>query len=354
MKIAIICNTYYQAYTAINLKYSFFVTDRVDVFIADNLESKKIKSIFEDENYFNNIYFFENKDITLGVKRKLRYIINNTETFVTNRRYECVLYDIILLSNISAFACKLYAENKMKNKNLEIILFEDGLRDYVLNYMDYIQKNKFYKKMKFIYRLINKPFINQNTISKCYIYNKDLVSFDNVNKFNYKNIEVNPKIAKNDIIKVYDNAKYIYFDQPLNDDNEEVNEIQIFNELKKYINKKILIKMHPRQKSNTYENFNCECYSSTIPWELEVLNINIEEKVLITYNSTAILTPFLLYKKKPIVIFLFNIYNNDNNIIINKFLSKVKEIYGDRMILIKEYKEVVPYLKEIKKDDKNE
>lgn len=72
-----------------------------------------------------------------------------------------------------------------------------------------------------------------------------------------------------------------------------------------------LIKQHPRtiQEKNTNYRYMCD---SSLPFELVCMNNDLEEKVIIAYSSTAVVTPKLLFNQEPYIILLYKMYNTSD------------------------------------------
>ena len=71
---------------------------------------------------------------------------------------------------------------------------------------------------------------------------------------------------------------------------------------------KTIIKAHPRQKESTLAKCGAAISKNhTLPWELEILNNDISNKVQITIFSGACVSPKLMFDDEPTVIFLYKL-----------------------------------------------
>lgn len=87
----------------------------------------------------------------------------------------------------------------------------------------------------------------------------------------------------------------------------------IFDVVTSFWNDDCLVKLHPRSTTTAYNEY--KIYENHgMPWEVICLHEDIEQKVLISYYSTALFSSKLLYDKEPIIILLFEI-------------DKIRELY---------------------------
>ena len=89
-----------------------------------------------------------------------------------------------------------------------------------------------------------------------------------------------------------------------------------------------VIKKHPRSSSEDFKNIK---YFETngIPFELYCLNVNMTNKILISYSSTAVATPKILFDQEPIVIVLTKLIKpitGEKNLF-EDFFNAVKRAY---------------------------
>ena len=92
----------------------------------------------------------------------------------------------------------------------------------------------------------------------------------------------------------------------------------------------IIIKRHPRDKAkklNKVHYYN----NNDAPFEVVLMNMDVNQKILITVNSTAVVMPKMLFNQEPIVIYLGNLIQTRLSKIADtiKFYSTVKELYAD-------------------------
>ena len=193
----------------------------------------------------------------------------------------------------------IYSNLVIKNK--EFIMFEDGFRNYGIKN----QKGTNIQKLKSIFgylspkkEIIKAKKIYLTSFTKLYPGLKEKVEVININTLWQKKSEhekqkilhifgLDSKISK----KIYE-KKYLLLTQPLSEDNilSEEEKIEIYRKiLKNYNQSKVIIKPHPREKTD-YKIFfpDVGIIEKKVPIELlELCGFKIEE--VITIFSTGIL-----------------------------------------------------------------
>ena len=92
----------------------------------------------------------------------------------------------------------------------------------------------------------------------------------------------------------------------------------------------IIVKRHPRDKSPADERFN-QYQDHDTPFEAISANMNMNDKILITYSSTAVGTVKLLMGREPAVILLYRIVNPgaEVNGKRDRYYQSLSELYAD-------------------------
>ena len=101
------------------------------------------------------------------------------------------------------------------------------------------------------------------------------------------------------------------------------------------IGSELIIKTHPRDKKPLKEGIHYYS-SSSIPFEVICANSRINDKVLITASSTAVLMPKLLFGSEPTVLLLYKMteMKSGNNQKREQFISYIKNQYQDQRKVI--------------------
>ena len=348
MKAIAICCTPYQILNLINLSMNQFQDYEVDVVIVDHFEGyDKLYYKFIEKKIFNKVYLCKHKYIKdNGLKEHKNLYFNLIENYIEN--FKIYKYDKFILGNNLIISNILFAKLKRINKNLEVVLIEDGL----LTYTSEFEELKTY--VKFIRRMMGQPIIEKKYINSIYVYDKELICYKVNSNTQVINLEKISDRVANVIKDVFiddsiDNNIYqniIYLDQPFTSDNLNISEKEVLGNITKYLGDEITVKLHPRQNKKIYDSFNVNILEkSKCIWEIELLSINnLEEKTIVTVNSSAAFTPILLYGVETNIILLNDIFNKDNkNNLVYKFINKFIEKYKANIFLPMSYEELSNY-----------
>ena len=111
----------------------------------------------------------------------------------------------------------------------------------------------------------------------------------------------------------------------------------------------VVIKPHPRSEKTP--DTDARIYTGTgIPMEALYAGMeDLEERLLITYASTAVFTPKMLFGKEPRVIALFRIFDGETGSEWQTQFDKIRSLYSDkgRMMAPKDRRELTILLQEI-------
>lgn len=314
MNVAFFCSKPYQILLAINMKN--FMTDCVaDIYIINHFEkSKDVALRLQEIDIFKQCYWIGKKHQysshsfirhfqkfceLLTYKKQLKR--NNIEL---NKKYERIY--LTYPDTVIQYALIHYYT---QNSELTVHIYEDGTGGY----SDKIFNSSIQKKLlsiivprygildKYNEMLINNPLLYKGDISipinKLPVFCTDSQV---LKKLNYL-FEFD---SDTDIIS----EKIIFLEQPLDfykGLNEEISEtVKVIYE---NVNKNdFIVKLHPGSVTNTYQKY--RIYSkSMIPWEIITLNMNMNYKVLISYFSTAVFTPKIIFNFEPVIILLYDL-----------------------------------------------
>ena len=319
MKIAISCCTPYHIFNAINLKINKYSDSEMDIFICNHfLNSKEIFKNVKESNIFKNVYYIEDLNRSSFIYKKMVWLKCYNGIFdKRNKRY-----DMFCFSSYSAFNISIASYLKQKF-NSEVVFVEDGFITYTKEY----ESNYGWFKMK-LGKIFN--IFNKNIIDKYMVYNTNLICFE-TNRY----IDEIPIIKKEDInifevdenINKFQKYKYIFFDQKFDSLISSELKASIIKEVLNYINKNnVIIKSHPRECLKVESEV--EYYNSTIPWELISFRNNFDNKVFISFTSTACFTNTLIFNSYAIIILLHKLINyteRTGDYKFELFINKVKQ-----------------------------
>lgn len=251
--------------------------------ISDKISSKII--ISED--------FLSTKSKMLKGLLFIKYLIKIRISFKIGKLREIKKYEIYG----DGFNIKLYA------KILKVNLLEDGLKNYSIKK---IEVSKVQKKLISFFWGIEEIEEVPREIEKIYLTGLASIPKNIINKveiINLKKLWQNKTFdEQKEILNIFSfelnmeekikNKKIILFTQPLSEDGiiSEEEKIEIYSKIiEKYPKKKLIIKTHPREKTN-YEQLFSEYLVLNKPFPFEILNLlEIKFEKAITLFSTAAL-----------------------------------------------------------------
>lgn len=339
--VCVCCTTPYQIIAAISLKEQ--LKEKTDIYIVNQFkDSKHIAEKLDSLKIFNAVIEVDEKKIYPKIKRESNKYIKHFRMahayFTLKKDVSKFLirdypYEKIYLSS-KAFLGRMAQLYLIKyQKKVETIYFDDGIGSYLGNSLYSIRKSDWLLR-----RLIIGKKGTEINFTR-YLYFPELVNRQlnegiyKVNKLNFvedtekiKNVfqrEYTKKIKENIIfLQVIDN-------EILGDAGEKAMK-KIMDLLFKESKGNMIIKPHPRDKRE--KNLKYQYFEKNIPFEVECLFNNMDNKILISICSTASVTPKLLFGQEPKVIFLYKILSKyikiDNEI--EEFFNRFKEIYNDK------------------------
>lgn len=325
-----ICNTPMQILNTINLMLNHYIDANFDLIITDEIsDGASLFETIKETGIFHNVYFIavrkfiRKKTITSFIPFHMPLFSRlKIKTMNKDLKFN---YDLFLFNNINRFM-NIYSFSQKKLE--EIIWYEEGLSSYCVQGNYWKEKNKI---KKIIWKVLNLDYINRN-IKVQYLYHPELADYNvpferkqlcSLKSQEEKFIELSNKIFNYKKDKLLDN-KIIYFEESYRVDGYKINDNEIISNIEKIIGKKELtIKIHPRSRKEFYKDYILND-NTTIPWELHLLNENIDKCVLISISSGCILSPFLYFDDNRKVISLIKLLDKTH-------LSMEKKVYLDFM-----------------------
>lgn len=327
-----ICNSVYQIFVALWIKQTCVQEVPADIIISDHMnDGAKLRNQLLKEDVFEKVYYVESLDFAKfkkKVSKKERICLNIAPNYFIKRFVTLEKrYSGLYVANVDYFTQLIFDALVHRNRNIELIIFEDGMFTY----------SRLYEKD---YQGTFVPVTNpiKKVLHSC-IYRKRTI-YGNVARmllFNPQNILWNPpfiiqglpkisceerdyKELCNRVFGYYDNAdsydkKYIFMEESFSAEGCELDDVKVLNEFAKKVGKEnIMVKIHPRNPVNRFANLGYKTNSNTsIPWEVVLMNLeDVEEKILITISSSSVLNPILIFGKKVRVYSIYECVDHEN------------------------------------------
>lgn len=284
---------------------------------------------------FKNIYILDDVLLTYPITfAKCINVIKNGRKVVDllkNKKYDFCYYNNSgwLINSI------FYTGFMKRNPEIKNMFIEHGYYSYVTDYAD----KPWY--MKWIIRMVGLKCMDGTMIDTIYMFEPELMctrydgkikKMKKLDKNNSRLVEtLNAVFDYNIQNNEYADKKIIIMEQgPM---KVEFDKEAFWNKVFECIDlDKTIIKAHPRQKESTLVNSGATISKKhTLPWEIEILNNDIENKVQITIFSGACVSPKLMFDDEPTVIFLYKLLPVDYTFLGKKIMDFADEI-GERYI----------------------
>ena len=308
MKRLIIANTYYQILFAIQLRQTIFLDDEVTLLISDHsvgtqniAERIRDMNLFFETHYINTLGSHDNRNIIEKIQDfcDISFRKSNRYSFFVDQLKD-KYFDEIDTYNYSIQTYGLYSILCQYNKNILVSRYEEGALSY--NTLPIYTKRR--DVINHVRRLIGKPDIN-SALSSFYCFYPE-VYHGSLNCVRVPLFESNEELKsitqqlfELDTRKLEYKQKYIYFSSVYDfEGGDSIKEFETVLRIRELVgNDNLLVKVHPRDVRSIYtiQGFNVDTCSN-IPWEVIQLNGNYSDKVLITANSTCVISSSLITK----------------------------------------------------------
>lgn len=362
MRIAFFAATPFQVFNCINIYKRQFCNTESDIFILTfAVDMSSLVEELKLSNVFSNVYLLDKINVKPGKFGVIKDFIftdrSNLQMLMEHK------YDIMFTTYIGDRSNLYYNVLLKENKNLKVYFYDEGIGVYTVGY--YCSS----KLMKLFYRLMGLRYINKY-YEKVYVYapqcmcsgiNETLVKIPAIDKNDCKIVESYNRIFRVNIdySQKYKEFKCIYLDQDFSRYMEEAqyceeyrfSQLDILNELTNGISKgKIIVKKHPIRRDKVYEDSGYTVEERLeLPWEIVQLNENFSSKVLIGINSTALLSPKMIYDEEPYVIVLGKMIRNEGlsdrvwTSNIEELFVKVQNMYGkkEKFLIVESMQEYI-------------
>lgn len=323
-KILIICNTYFQLITAIQLKCTLKKNDNVTVILSDHSQNtENISKKLNHANVFEKIIFLKCKDLDYGKHRMIdgvHHIIDGIldqspikESFLDQR------FDEFLYYNLNMSTVSIYGILRKNNRNMKCSKYEEG----ILSYDNEFHMNEIPKRLKLIC-LIRKLLLKTNlqtVTDKFYCFSPE-VYHGNLQIRQIPLIDISGEI-KEILLKIFPlenalnyNYKYIFFASTLDEEGgDPIGEFRLLQDVRNLVgNDNLLVKIHPRMCKEKYieAGFHVDI-NSFIPWEAIQIQCDFSNHIFLTVVSGSVLSINSIIQNPAKTFFLYPLCKESNN-----------------------------------------
>ncbi len=361
-----------QIINLVNLKTSLHSEFTVDLYIVDNGRiSEILVDSVRDEDIFRKIQVIRHTPFSsfskkyVHLPKYLRQTITFLFTILNYLRYNIAysvnsksrFYQKILLSGFwmdGAYFVKLASQ---MNKSISVSLIEEGTSNYTLSLdklcSTSINPHTISKYLWFIFthgRMVEDLQFFEKSVESSYLYVPEHYQSAKTVPI-YKLPRISP-VYDNKLLKIlytsisqetvtqYSRYQFYYLLQNQSKFSNQYRCFRIYLHEIMASTESLILKKHPEHDVNGYDYVNLESkYPHLVIDEenylLEALyaSIILDEKVLITRDSSSVLYPKYMFGKEPTVIFTYRLYENyyyQNTEMLDALSRNLQSIYSDK------------------------
>lgn len=312
MRIAFFCSTPYQILLAINIKHSNHLEEKADIYVLNHFNDahnivRNIKGVgvFENIKLVDCIEFTRSFSIN-RIKRYVQKTILYLKPHKISNQYfgfGDLVYSQIYLTYPDVVIQLAMKDLYERNPELKIHMYEDGTGGYSSDILKTTKYKEWFNKITGFGEVIDRYDSLMMFKPELYFGNVDIpkVRIPHIDKTNeeLKNI-INKVFEYQDDYRI--DEKIIFLEQPMNHVPGLSEQIRCIAD--EILKDNYVIKLHPRSRSEDYKDHNIYKKNSS-PWEILCLNNSTEDKVLISYHSTALISNKIIFNNEPVIIFLY-------------------------------------------------
>ena len=341
--VAFFAATPYQVLNTINIRTHCFKDSSADLYIMDYAtDTSECYNAVKDSGVFQNVYAIKDPWNKKGRLRFLRsYIVpaQRIMKIISYKKYNAMFGTRIGMAN------NFYYTHLIKNnKDMAFHYYEEGIGDYILEITPpdtlLVRLSRVIGYRNAFERVANlwlyKPeFRKQNLqYDACAI-----PAIDSETSRLFMDIFNGTQEAKS---YIPENCKVLYFDQAYKEQLDiDFDNIRVLDLIREVVDEKdIYIKLHPGSEKDKYANTGLHLLPpAPLPWEVQLSNVALENILLVSINSTAVITPIIMYNKAVTVILLYKCFPDSRFINMDKqeaYFNHIKNENGNGKLYIPE------------------
>lgn len=345
MRNAFFCTTPYQVLTAFTLSKQ--IKGQSDIYIIDQfakadqlVDAVKQSCRFEKVNLIQEFSIFRMKREgakASALRRRYIQIYLKLDKYVRKIIPDLSIYTD-LFASCNSFVPRMFFMSAAKNKmDIRYHYYDDGIGSYYNGQIYRLSGFDYYAR-RF---LLGKRAANIKY--DVYLYSPDLFEklLPNVlidvhkilpiqrNAEDMKTIERIYSINSYNIIR----QKIVFLDTVHAEMSYPMGHEEVMREMNEIIEKlgreNVIVKPHPR---DIKKRFDCEYYEQpSLPMEVLCMHQDFSNKVLLSFFSTSLITPKMLYDQEPVLIMLYKVLGSTINIELkDKLCESMASIYKEK------------------------
>ncbi len=300
-----LCKTPYQILAATRLAMTQYKEDAADIAVFDTISNyQTLLEPLRASGVYRHVYEYHSRDLDLltGSARRFRPLFYRPDCFWEKP------YDFVCFANsLEWVENAIIRAMRRDNPRLSLYWYEDGFSCYSPNCGQSIAQLKSNGLRGLYHRRIYSQYLH---LDGMYVFSPELLEWQpECPVFPIEKIGPEDKAywqAVNGIFG-YDHLQdryeqpCIFFEESYYADGVDVGDVDLVTRLAEEIGKdNLLVKIHPRNPVNRFAQLGFHTNRDTVvPWELIAINIDLEDKLLLTIASGSALTALVNLRTQP-------------------------------------------------------
>lgn len=260
----------------------------------------------------------------IEVIKRGKFIIN----MLKNKKYDYCYYN-----NSGWVINSIFYTGFLKgNPAIKNCFIEHSSYSYTTDYM----KKPFY--LKYMIQMTGLKVMDGSMLKALYMFEpewncishkENVLPMSKIDKNNKQILDaINKTFYESELSKQYLEKEIIVLEQPQM--KLAMDKSTFWEKIFKVLNKKVaIIKRHPRQRQSDLIDLKIDiAENGSEPWEVELLNNNMYDKLLVSISSTSCISAKLMFDEEPYVLLLYKILPIDYKLLISDKLQRFFEKIG--------------------------
>jgi len=293
-RVLFICNSSYQLLTTVQLRLTYYEQFDADLIVTNQFSNaQQIGDNAKSTGLFQNVRFIENKKQNFSSRLK--------ETLfdwiqIWRLRSQLGTFDEICFSNISVFTILL---TRFFQGYSKINIFEDGFITYSKAFVAMDRASVIARLLlpKGVLGCVHQLFVFSPQLLDWHQDTIHVQPIPTIERDNQSAIQLFNAIFGYQVdVDSYD-KRYLFMEESFFADKYPVDDMEIIQALAEKVGKEnVMVKLHPRNGVNRFVDMGIKTNKVfSTPWELIVLNQDIQDCTLVTISSSSILQPYLIF-----------------------------------------------------------
>lgn len=310
------CETPYQLMNSVILRMTVMQDTPADVVLAEQTDWGDVADKLGEAHIFERVirptYRAYEREFYKLPRQKAKALFRNPKAFFAPAPVIDTVYTSMFVPIDHLLWKMCYYLHKQEGKSLQLFMYDEGFRSYTMD-LELSEKFRYdqyaYGKSAF-YKNIDGYYLHVPELYCAPRYAKEFLPIPKV---------MEKPLIKEKLLGVFDygelpKERFIFMEDFFFADKQQGNDMELLESVANVVGKEnIIVKRHPRASVDrfTLRGFKTMSHQRT-PWEMLVLGNDMRDKVLLAVSSTAIYTPYQVFRQKVHAIELIEMFNGEN------------------------------------------